>query len=133
MLTAGDGISPSEDGSVRDALLAREPLFHRAELGTAPDDFAAMITENYWEIGASGRIYSRSFVLDVLAERHRSPVVDDRWRVEDFACHPLAPDLFQASYTLWQGERCTRRSTVWRRAKDNWRAVFHQGTVVQDG
>ena len=32
--------------------------------------------------------------------------------------------------TLSQGERVTRRSTIWRRTQHAWQAVFHQGTVV---
>ncbi len=122
----------SGDNAVRNALQAREPIFHRPEFGTTAADFAAMITDDYWEIGASGRVYSREFVLQVLADRHRSPMTDDPWRIEDFACRPLAPELFQVTYTLWQGLRETRRSTLWRRTGNSWRAVFHQGTVVQE-
>ncbi len=124
--------SSSADGDDCRALAAREPIFHRAEFGTSPAEFAALITDDYWEVGASGRVYTRDVILDILADRHRLPVVDDDWRVVDFGCHQLAADLFQATYTLWQGDRCTRRSTLWRRTADSWRAVYHQGTVVQD-
>ncbi len=123
---------PPTDLVVCRELAAREPIFHRAEFGTSPADFAAMITDDYWEVGASGRVYTRDVILQVLSDRHRAPVVDDDWRVVGFACHQLAADLFQAYYTLWQGDRCTRRSTLWRRTTDGWRAVYHQGTVVQD-
>jgi hypothetical protein len=51
---------------VRDELRAREPLFHRRELGTTRSHFEAMTTEDFWEVGASGRAYSRAYVLDVL-------------------------------------------------------------------
>ncbi len=129
--TPGDPAATARAGSdVRDELSAREPLFHRAEWGTRQADFRAMITDDYWEIGASGQVYGREHVLQVLRDRHSAPV-EDPWQVEDFACHRLADDLFQATYTLWQRERQTRRSTLWRRTADGWRAVFHQGTVVQ--
>ena len=35
-----------------DALRAREPLFHRPELGTSRADFERMIVDSFWEIGA---------------------------------------------------------------------------------
>jgi hypothetical protein len=31
---------------------------------------------------------------------------------------------------LRQGERVTRRTTLWRRVGADWKIVFHQGTVV---
>lgn len=52
--------------SILDGLSAREPIFHRAEFGTTRADFEKMTAEDFWETGASGRIYSREFVLDLL-------------------------------------------------------------------
>jgi hypothetical protein len=40
--------------------------------------------------------------------------------------------VYLLTYTLFQGERTTRRSTIWERTSDGWQAVFHQGTVVED-
>jgi hypothetical protein len=35
---------------------------------------------------------------------------------------------------LDQAGRITRRLTVWQRRRDNqWRALFHQGTIVEQG
>jgi len=34
------------------------------------------------------------------------------------------------TYTLIQGERVTRRSTIWRRNPEGWQILFHQGTAV---
>lgn len=124
--------SAVDDGGAWEALYAREPIFHRPEFGTSTADFAAMITDDYWEIGASGRVYSRAFVLEVLDRRYRAGPVDEDLLVEGFACRRLTPELYQAAYTLWQGERCTRRSTLWTSAGGTWRALFHQGTVVED-
>ena len=118
-------------GPVLAELIAREPLFHRPEFGTSEADFAAMVTDDYWEVGASGRRYSRAYVLGVLHERHREPVRDDPWETEDFYCRQLAPNLYQLSYTLHQGDRLTRRLTIWRQEQGGWQAVFHQGTLVQ--
>ena len=54
---------------VLDELRAMEPLFHRRELGTARSHFEAMTTDDFWEVGASGRAYSREYVLEILEER----------------------------------------------------------------
>jgi hypothetical protein len=114
---------------VHDELLAREPIFHRPEFGTLRADFASMIVDDYWEIGASGRRYQREFVLDVLEDRHRRPHTDD-WAIQDFEIRQLCTTTYLATYTLWQGDRQTRRATVWERSTGTWKAVYHHGTIV---
>ncbi|WP_261338604.1 hypothetical protein [Rhizobium leguminosarum] len=42
-------------------LRQREPIFHRRAFGTSGDDLEAMTAEEFFEIGASGRIYRRDF------------------------------------------------------------------------
>lgn len=112
-------------------LEAREPIFHRPEFGTTRSDFEAMTESDFWEVGASGRRYSREQVLDTLEERHAKPH-DDPWETRDFHCRQLADDTYLVTYTLAQEQRVTRRSTVWRRHMDGWKIVYHQGTIVED-
>ncbi len=112
-------------------LIDREPLFHRRELGTTRRDFENMTEPEFWEVGASGRRYSRQYVLDTLEERHSKPH-DDPWETRDFHCLELAPDNYLLTYTLLQGDHVTRRATLWRWRPTGWRIVYHQGTIVED-
>ena len=57
-------------------LVRREPIFHRPEFGTTRADFEKMTSEDFWETGASGRRYSRQFVLDELEKRFAAPHED---------------------------------------------------------
>jgi hypothetical protein len=114
---------------VIEALAAREPIFHRPEFGTSRTDFEAMVTPEFWEIGASGRRYSKSFVLDTLESRHSKPVTES-YAITDFACQELSPNLYLATYQLDQAGRLSRRSTIWRHDGDEWLIVFHQGTLI---
>jgi hypothetical protein len=91
-----------------------------------------MTDPEFWEIGASGRRYSRKYVLETLEARQDDPVDDDAWETTDFHCRELARDLYLLTYTLLQGERRTRRASIWRRSPAGWVVVFHQGTVVQE-
>jgi hypothetical protein len=113
-------------------LQRREPLFHRAELGTTRPDCEAMTTADFWEIGASGRRYSREYVLSVLEDRRAGSGPIDVWSTTDFHCRQLAKNVYLLTYTLFQGARTTRRATIWERNAEGWQAVFHQGTVVED-
>jgi hypothetical protein len=91
-----------------------------------------MTVEDFWEIGASGRRYSRQFVLDVLEQR-RDSAQADVWETRDFHCRRLAENVYLLTYTLLQDNtRLTRRSTIWQKSSDGWKIVYHQGTVVQD-
>jgi len=113
-------------------LSSREPIFHRPELGTTRADFEQMTVEDFWEIGASGRRYSRAYVLDELEKRYAVQHVD-MWETMDFGCRKLADDIYLLTYTLLQDrKRRTRRSTIWQRTAEGWKVVYHQGTIVQD-
>jgi hypothetical protein len=116
--------------SVLEELVRREPIFHRPEFGTARDDFERMTMPDFWEVGASGRRYSREHVLDELERCHQQPVIEDLY-AEDFRCQKLAENLYLLTYTLYQDKvRKTLRSTIWRQTQEGWKIVFHQGTVV---
>ena len=121
----------AERAPVLAELVAREPIFHRPELGTTRRDFENMVEPDFWEVGASGRRYGRADVLDLLEKRHQTPH-DDPWETSDFQCREIAPDDFLLTYTLRQNARVTRRATLWRRRDGAWRIAYHQGTLVLD-
>ena len=114
---------------VLEVLRRREPIFHRPEFGSTRADFERMTAADFWEIGASGNRYSRAHVLDVLEQRAPDPA-EHGWVTRDFHCRELGPDIYLLTYTLEQGERLSRRSTIWRRHGGDWQIVFHQGTLV---
>lgn len=116
--------------TVLDELKRREPISHKPEFGLTREDFENMTTDEFWEVGASGRRYSREFVLNTLASR--IPQGEEaKWEARDFHCLQIAPDNFLLTYTLLQGARVTRRSTIWRRAAPGWKIVYHEGTIVE--
>jgi hypothetical protein len=94
-----------------------------------------MTEEGFWEVGASGRRYSRGHVLDVLQDRYQVAshlALEDTWDAIDFACRELGDDTYLLTYTLLQGSRKTRRMSIWRRSTEGWKIAFHQGTLVED-
>jgi hypothetical protein len=115
--------------AVLDELKRREPLFHRPELGTSRADFENMTDDSFWEVGASGRRYSREFILDTLEDRRLHPE-EDIWETRGFHCLQIAAGNYLVTYTLRQGPRVTRRATLWRRTATGWKVLYHQGTVV---
>jgi hypothetical protein len=120
----------NDDAEVLVALMAREPIFHRREFGTSRADLEQMTTVDFWEIGASGKIYTRDYVINTLLERYKKPE-QHGLTCCDFTLRRLAPTVFLLTYTLKQpSNRLTRRTTIWKQDGSNWQIAFHQGTVI---
>jgi hypothetical protein len=114
---------------VLEELKRREPLFHKPEFGTTRLDFEAMLDAGFWEVGASGRRYSREYALDILERRVPDPA-EETWETDDFFCRGLGEGVYLLTYTLLQGSRITRRATLWQQTEAGWKALYHQGTMV---
>lgn len=110
-----------------------EPIFHRPAFARTQEDFARLMAPGYWEVGASGRRYDRSFILDHLAA---NPPVDAEatgWQATGFDCRALGLETYLLTYKLDQNGRPTRRATLWQRTPAGWQILYHQGTIVVDG
>lgn len=119
---------------VLDELKKREPIFHRPELGATRADFENMTVDDYWEIGASGKRYDRQECIDTVVARYQDQNYskNDLWETSDFECRQLSGDTYLLTYTLIQGKekRVTRRSTIWHLVGEQWKIVYHQGTII---
>jgi hypothetical protein len=114
-------------------LQALEPLIYAANDGQQPRaHFEALLAPGFWEIGASGCIYTRDVVLDTLEARQLAPRTE-AWSASEHRVQLLAPDLYLLTYTLTQPTRVSRRATVWRATPAGWQMVYHQGTVLLPG
>jgi hypothetical protein len=113
--------------SVLMELSAGEQQLQQPEPGTPRADLEAMIAEDFWEMGASGRRYGRSSALNVVERRER---FGEEWEMSDAHCRQLAPDVHLLTYTLNQEGRLTRRVTVWRKVNETWTALYHQATLA---
>ena len=124
-------ITPPHLQPILEELARLEPWIHWPALGTSRAAIEQSMDPDFWEIGASGRRYSRDYVLAALEKRATMPYTDD-WHHSDFQLRELAPNLYQLTYTLVQDTgRFTQRSTLWRKADPGWLIVYHQGTVVE--
>ncbi len=113
-------------------LLALEPLTHRLPPGADRAAVEALIAPNYWEVGASGAVYRRDHVVSVVTQRYATGIDpdDDAWAVDEFAVRHVGDAVWLVTYLLRQDGRRSRRSTLWERTPDGWRALYHQGTLT---
>ena len=85
---------------------------------------SALLTEDFREIGSSGRLWSREAILHLLAtEDYPSAPA-----VEDFAAQPLTPQIVLVTYRTIRPDQQSQRSSIWIQEQGQWRILFHQGT-----
>jgi len=111
-------------------LRRREPIFHTPEFGSTVPDFANAMAPDYWEVGASGRRYSRDFILRMFEDNPPLNAATEEWETRGFGFRRIGPDTYLMTYTLRQKAPLTRRCTIWQGNAEHWQILYHQGTVV---
>lgn len=93
------------------------------------DRVAALLSEDFVEFGASGRVFALTEILELLAtETYQPPLI------EDFRCRSIAPTVALVTYRAVRPNpapgksAASLRSSVWTNERGQWRMVFHQGT-----
>jgi hypothetical protein len=92
-------------------------------------DIRHIIADDFLEIGASGRTYTKA---QVLAAIESAPL--RKFQIEDFEIVASGDDWAMVSYRA--GERTayasstSLRSTLWVEREGKWQIVFHQGTSI---
>ncbi len=121
--------------NILEELKSREPIFHHPEkFGKTKQDIENQMCDEFWEVGASGNIYTKQDVIKTLCERYNDPNYQDIWEAKDFNLTQIAADNYLLTYILIQDKtRFTRRSTLWRRINGSWKILYHQGTVIDGG
>lgn len=108
-----------------------EKQFHWPAVEAAREKLATMLHPDFTEIGASGTVYTREEALETLIERAQQQD-PPRWHTQDWHCRAIAPGTHLLHYTLCQGTRITKHTTLWQRdvqrGTQDWQALFHQGT-----
>lgn len=115
---------------VLEELRRREPIFNTPEFGASLTDLKNLVSPDYWEVGASGRRYSREFILAMLDRNPPVNAASAGRKSYGHALRRLSPDTYLFTYTLCESERLTRRSTIWQTTSEGWRILYHQGTIV---
>ena len=84
-----------------------------------------ILSDNFFEFGSSGRIWSRDDVLKSLPHEKSHP-----FKINNFQAHELAETLVLLTYSLNYRNRNTLRSSIWKNYAGTWKILFHQGTKV---
>jgi hypothetical protein len=123
----------ADKDNILEELKSREPIFHHPDkFGKTKEDIENQVCDEFFEIGASGNIYTKEYVIETLLKRYNDPNYQDILQTSDFKLTKIVPDNYLLTYNLIQDNtRHTRRSTIWRKERGRWKILYHQGTLVQ--
>lgn len=116
-----------------DELLKLETDLHKREVRSSTRALSELLADEFVEFGSSGRIFSKSAIIDALA----AEAGDLQVSVEDFAVRELAPNVALATYVVATPSghsaamvRTSLRSSIWQVKDGKWQMIFHQGTRI---
>jgi len=122
-----------QDSALLDELRKLETALHRRELRADRARLGDLLDEQFWEIGRSGKLWTREATLAEFESNSPSYTV---WS-QDFKVERLAPVLalltYRSAHITEEGEleRHTQRASVWAMTDGRWRMRFHQGTPTE--
>ncbi|MEU2021633.1 DUF4440 domain-containing protein [Streptomyces sp. NPDC016469] len=114
-----------EEGRAVRAAMAGELRLLDPVVRASPEAVTELLDPEFTEFGASGRRYDRASILAVTSAVEDDDPGPD---VHDLSGSLLAPDLVHLTYVTERNGLLFRRSSLWRRAGEQWRMYFHQGT-----
>lgn len=86
-----------------------------------------LIEDNFEEIGASGRVFSKK---DILQELATEKVIE--FKLSNFRFTELSEGCILVKYVSNNNNNYAHRCSIWIKSADKWRIIFHQGTPFQE-
>ena len=104
-------------------LLELEVRLLQPDIRHSRESLSLLLAEEFREFGSSGRVYTRSEIIDALASETTAP-----FSISDFLAVPLSAGAALVTYRASRPGSSSLRSSVWVRRDDRWQILFHQGT-----
>jgi hypothetical protein len=113
--------------NISETLIALEKSLHDPLLRADTQAVARLLSPDFFEFGASGRVWTREAILAQLATENPAEITS-----RDYTCHPLSPDVILLTYISETPTQRVLRSSLWRLEDEQWRLIFHQGTPISN-
>jgi hypothetical protein len=99
----------------------------------SPELLSSLLANEFREFGSSGRIFSKSEVIEALRAEPRM-----QFSISDFRAQILGDGVALVTYRAVRREEANHsgltslRSSLWVIRDGQWRMLFHQGTTVPE-
>jgi hypothetical protein len=122
-----------QDGRLTELLRRLEETLMDPAVRADSERAAALIGDDFTEIGKSGRIYDKAAIIAELQKKSESTYAAPA--IYDFKVRCLSSGIALVTY---RSERSASgyieealRSSIWQWSDEGWRICFHQGTLLQ--
>lgn len=86
----------------------------------------ALIADDFYEFGSSGRIWRKEDILQSLPQEN---ALD--FKINEFKLTKPESHVVLVTYKLTMNEKHSLRSSIWKYQQDRWQMIFHQGTACE--
>ncbi|WDZ78779.1 DUF4440 domain-containing protein [Ensifer adhaerens] len=113
---------------------ALEEALHRPAVRRSRAALEDLLAEGFVEFGASGSVYHRAEIIDLLVEENGEDTAE--LRTGDYRLTPISPDAVLLTYRTHRieadgSQRHALRSSIWKWDGSKWQMLFHQGTITK--
>jgi len=114
---------------ILELLIGLETKLHSYNVRSSIEKLKLLLSDEYMEIGASGKIYNKKETIDLLVSSKPYEIA-----ATDFTLNQLSSELMQLIYRANDNAnsktgRKTIRNSLWKKNGDDWQMLFHQGTI----
>ncbi|MDI9931674.1 nuclear transport factor 2 family protein [Rhodococcus sp. IEGM 1354] len=107
-------------------VLELERELQTAQCRCDTDRLTDLLAEDFTEVGASGTVWNKSSILDLLASE--DPVEIE---VLELSGRAISRDFALLQWISQRAGMRARRTSLWRRTESGWESVHHQGTPLR--
>ncbi|MEH1770100.1 nuclear transport factor 2 family protein [Nostoc sp.] len=98
-------------------------------------DIMDLLADEFIEIGSSGRVFDKQQIIESLQNEPIEPLIQRS--ITEFKTLVLATGVILVIYRIVRhisGEQPVHslRSSIWKLNNDQWKMIFHQGTLVRE-
>lgn len=94
-----------------------------------PEKLNELISEDFIEFGGAGIEYNKQQIIEALLNEKNI-----EWDYEDLKSRNISDDVIMVNYIAIKKENDTEtkslRTSIWKKSKDKYQMVFHQGTNI---
>lgn len=117
---------PTRAGTEIETVLALERELQTAHCRSDPDRLADLLADDFVEVGASGAVWDKASILDLLGSEDSVEI-----EVLELSGRTITTDCFVVQWTSCRQGVRARRTSLWRRIESGWELVHHQGTPLR--
>ena len=113
-------------------LIELEDSLHSSMVRKSKVKLESLLSNDFMEIGASGRVYGKVDIIRALLETNTTYEIEST----DFEFRQLSPGIAQLVYKSKSKQkgaenRYAIRNSLWKLEGNQWKMIFHQGSVTQ--